>query len=285
MKTVSITTYKSFLDELKIAVEEQLWTTVRDTTSNGIRELIVKSPNDAVCGFKEYTNNSTYYNILINYANTFDNSKSFFDQPGSIFNYPDNSSDTSNRCPVLNLHNNSMNCFFFVNVNRIVIVVNALSRYVSAYVGRYLRYGTALQIPNNLFAGASCRDTQETILNSTSLLNFMFYKSPSACASVVKNELSENIKIFSGGGMVFPFSHYENSSTIDVKDRNNNHILTPSILFSNTYALGELDGVYALGSVNGLTAENVLTLDDVSYKVFININKTTNAADFFAVKI
>lgn len=290
MKTVSITTYKAFLDELKIAVEEQGWTTMRDLTTSGMREIIFKSPNDAVCGFKEYTNNSTYYNILLNYANDFDNTKSFWGQNGSVYNYPESSSVNTDRAPVLNLHNNSMNVFFFVNVNRIIVVVNALSRYVSCYNGRYLRYGTALQIPNNLFVGGSTyNDDQTTPLNSNNLKNFMYYKIASSCPSVVKNEVGDNIKLTDGtgrsiGASVFPFCQYE-TSNINFKSASGANCLTPAILFSGQYALGELDGVYALGSIFEITAENVLNIDGKNYKVFIDIARTTNAALFCAIEM
>lgn len=292
MKTVSITTYKAFLDQLKIAVEEKSWTTVRDTLNGDSREIIFKSPNDAICGFKEYSNASTYYNIAFMYANEYSATQSFWNQPGANFNFPDNSTVNSDIAPGIPLHNNTMNCFFFINVNRIVIVVNALSRYISGYVGRYVRKATQLQIPNNLIAGGSLNSgTLIEPLNSTTHLSFLYKKSLANNVTVFKDELGQPQKISTQtvSADIYPFGYY-NTTTVDIKDENNNHVLIENFFVSDKYMIGNFDGIFAFYSPLTLTPENEFTAVDPTtgnletFKTFIDINKTTYAANFFAVR-
>lgn len=293
MKTVSITTYKAFLDQLKIAVEEQSWITVRDTLNGTSREIIFKSPNDTICGFKEYSNASTYYNIAFMYANEYNATASFWGQPGANFNFPDNSTVSSDIAPGIPLHNNTMNCFFFVNVNRIVIVVNALSRYISGYVGRYVRKATQLQIPNNLIAGGSLADgTLITPLNSTTHLSFLYKKALANNVTVFKDELGQTQRVSTQltSADIYPFGYYNTTTNVDIKDENDNHVLIENFLLSDKYMIGNFDGIFAFYSNIGLTPENEFPAIDPTtgnletFKTFIDINKTTFAANFFAVR-
>lgn len=289
MKIVSINNFKAFLTELKTEAEAQGWTTLRDTTTSGIRELILSSTNGAICGFKEYSNGTSYYNILLNYATSYDSTKTFYNQPGSVFNYPDNTSNSIFLAPVLQLHNNTMNVFIFVNVNRIVAVVNGLSKYVSCYVGRYLRNGTMGQIPNNLFCGGSLdRSNQEEPLSGDTSA-FYLDRSTSSCPSVFKDELNENIQIAngsSGGGLIHPFSSNYNRNITDISG---NVVMFPSLITTTGKNLGELDGIFFLSSIAGVAPENELTIEEDSvthtYKVFINGNLTSPNRNFFAVEI
>ena len=293
MKTVSITTYKAFLDEVKLEAETQSWTTQRDVTTGGLRELILKSPNDAIVCLKEISDSSTYFNIIINYATSFDTTKSFWQQPGSAFNYPDNTSNTSYRAPVLPLHNNSMNLFLFINVNRIVIVVNALSKYVSLYAGRYLRNGTMGQLPNNLFIGASLNYYDpKTPLSTTSIRTFFWQKSMGYGTSVMKDELSENIyltgdNVLNGQCSIHPFNYSNN--IYNIKDRAGQMIIYPSLIAANQKNLGELDGIFFISSIAGITPENEITRTvggvTTTYKIFIDGNIVTPNNAFFAVEI
>lgn len=293
MKTVSITTYKAFLDEVKLEAETQSWTTQRDVTTGGLRELILKSPNDAVIGLKEISDSSTYFNIIINYATSFDATKSFWQQPGSAFNYPDNTTNNSYRAPVLPLHNNSMNLFLFINVNRIVVVVNALSRYVSFYAGRYIRNGTMGQLPNNLFIGASLYGTNpNTPLSKTSIRTFFWQKTMGQGTSVMKDELSENVyltdsNIINGNCSIHPFNYASN--VYNIKDRAGQMIIYPSLIAANQKNLGELDGIFFISSIAGITPENEITRTvggvTTTYKIFIDGNIVTPNNAFFAVEI
>lgn len=293
MKTVSITTYKAFLDEVKLEAETQSWTTQRDVTTGGLRELILKSPNDAIVGLKEISDSSTYFNIIINYATSFDATKSFWQQPGSAFNYPDNTTTSSYRAPVLPLHNNSMNLFLFINVNRIVVVVNALSKYVSMYAGRYLRNGTQGQIPNNLFIGSSLNtNNQNTPLSTTAISAFYMQKTISQCCSVMKDELSENIyltgdNLINGKAITHPFNYA--FGVYNIKDQNSNLIIYPTLLAANQKNLGELDGIFFISSIDGITPENEITrtVDGITttYKIFIDGNVVIRNNVFFAIEV
>lgn len=293
MKTVSITTYKAFLDEVKLEAETKSWTTQRDVTTGGLRELILKSPNDAVIGLKEISDSSTYFNIIINYATSFDATKSFWKQPGSAFNYPDNTTNNSYRAPVLPLHNNSMNLFLFINVNRMVVVVNALSKYVSLYAGRYIRNGTMGQLPNNLFIGASLYKTNpNTPLSTTDIRTFFWKKSMGQGTSVMKDELSENVyltdsNIINGNCSIHPFNY--SNGTYNIKDRAGQMIIYPSLIAANQKNLGELDGIFFISSIAGITPENEITRTvggvTTTYKIFIDGNIVTPNNAFFAVEI
>lgn len=286
MKTVSITTYKQFLTEVKTEALAQGWTSLRDLETSGLRELILQSPNNAIVGFREFTNNSTYYNILLNYATSYDSTKTLFNQPGSIYHYPENTTDTDNEAPTLTLHNNVMNLFIFINVNRIVVVANALSKYVSCYVGRYLRNGTEGQLPNNLFAGGSSLNNSTNLLNSNNLSTFYLTSTTTApkTSPVGKDELNQNLKMLGSTTLnIHPFNYY--SSLYNIKSKTGNVVLYPSVLTYPDKDLGELDGIFFLSSIDQRAPENELTLDGETYKIFINANKTTNNADYFAVKI
>lgn len=286
-QTGSVTNLTNFIDTLKTFLTTNGWTNLKD--SGTPRELFFRNiDSDVVIGFKVNTNNTTYFNLLLNICNSYNAANSFYSQVGSINHYPDNSVSTNDIAPILTLHDNAINYWFFLNNRRLIVVAKASTSYVSLYLGKFLAYGSNGQYPKPFFAGANGYDINQ-LLSDTDAKNeaFMYQRSTKIKGlSVLKDENSNWIKIINssavgsvGYGMIYPTNILQSKLA---KNTDNTYNLIPTILFNDTSAAGELDGVNIISGI-GLSPENTLTINTEEYVIFNNIFRTTQS-DFFAIK-
>lgn len=286
-QTGSVTNLNDFINTLKTFLTTNSWTNVKDSGSP--RELLFKNiDNDIVIGFKLNTDNLTYFNLLLNICNSYNAGNSFYSQVGSINHYPDNSVNTNDIAPVVTLHDNAINYWFFVNDRRLIVVAKCSTSYISFYLGKFLAYGSNGQYPKPYFAGANGFEVNQ-LLSDTDVKNeaFIYQRSgKTKGVSVIKDENANWIKInnssvngTTGLGMIYP-SNIQQTKLF--KNSDDSYNLIPNILFNDTSAAGELDGVYVI-SGSGLSPENTLTIAAQEYVIFNNIFRTTQS-DFFAIK-
>ncbi len=285
--TGSVTNLTNFLNTLKTFLTTNGWTNLKD--SGTPRELFFRNPdNDVVIGFKVNTNNTTYFNLLLNVCNSYNSGNAFYSQSGSINHYPDNSANTNDIAPIATLHDNAIHYWFFLNNRRLIVVAKCGTSYISFYLGKFLAYGSNTQYPKPYFCGANGYEVTQ-LLSDTDVKNeaFIYQKSGKTKGlSVLKDENANWIKIqnsavngTTGFGMIYPTNIVQSKLA---KNQDNTYTLIPTILFNDTSAAGELDGVFVISGL-GISPENTLIIDTQEYLIFNNIFRTTQS-DFFAIK-
>lgn len=283
----SVTNLNDFINTLKTFLTSNGWTNVKD--SGTPRELFFRNvDSDVVIGFKLNTNNTTYFNLLLNVCNSYNSGNAFYSQSGSINHYPDNSVNTNDIAPIATLHDNAINYWFFLNNRRLIVVAKCSTSYISFYLGKFLAYGSNSQYPKPFFAGANGFEVNQ-LLSNTDVKNESFIHQRSGKVkgcSVLKDENANWIKInnstvngVTGLGMIYPNNILQSKLA---KNTDASYNLIPTILFNDTSAAGELDGVNMISGI-GLSPENILTIDTDEYVIFNNIFRTTQS-DFFAIK-
>lgn len=286
-QTGNVLNFTDFIDTVKSFLITNNWVNLKDSVG-AERELFFRNnDNDLVIGFKTLTDNITYHNLIFNVSNSFNNGNSFFEQSGSIPNYPENSLSNFDVSPVATLHDNAINYWFFLNDRRLIVVAKCGISYISFYLGKFLAYGSNNQYPKPFFAGSNGYKKDQLLSDTTNSNQAFLYQNNGKVRglSVIKDENGNWIKILNSTtgtedyGMIYPtnidYSKYS-------KNTDDSYNLTPVILFTDKSAAGELDNVFVISGL-GLSPENILTIDTEEYIVFNNIFRTTQS-DFFAIK-
>lgn len=280
------TNFNDLLNKLKIDLVNNNWKNVLDATVSSSRELFFKnnSTNTSI-GFKEVSSSPDYFNLYLSVVKNYSSSFDFFNQLGSIKQNPENTSEISNKMPVLSLVNTPMNYWAFIDDTRLILVVKCNTSYNSAYLGRFEQYGSPGQYPNAFFCGGNA--SSETMLNSsTSSENecFLFEKSNRGSLSGARfSKYDGNWQIIKNSsnndGDIYPTRDLGllNSYTTNLK-----YDLESIVLYSDISASGELKNIFWVAG-RGLSAEAIITIDLIEYIVFPNIFRTTNK-DFYCIK-
>lgn len=277
--TGSVTTFTGFVDALKTYLTSNGWTNLKD--SGTPRELFFRNTaNDTIIGFKVNTDNLNYYNLLMNMSDTYDASKTFYQQLNSIPNTPDNIVTTGYVAPLVTLHNNAINYWFFLNDRRLIFVAKCGTSYVSGYIGRFTAYGTPAQYPQPFFCGGNATSVTQR-LSVTTDSNSAFIYNTSGYRSVMKNPNNDWLSINFGASTASIYPTKYGTSLLG-RNSDNTYTAFPCLLFNDISAAGELENVFCISGV-GASPENIITIAGAEYVVFNNIFRTTTG-DFFAIK-
>ncbi len=286
----SASNFQDLIDKVKVNLTSNGWVNLQDSVVSSSRELYFKnSITNVIIGFKEVSNSTDYFNLLLNSCNSYSNSLDFFNQIGSIPHFPNNTASSGNAMPVLSLINTPMNYWAFIDNDRLILVVKCNTSYNSCYLGRFEQLGSPNQYPKPIFIGGNA--TNSTMLNSSTA-------STNECFCFENSEKKNNggarfrkydgtwLSLANGSsnledtfGAIYPtyqlgiLNSYTTDLTYDVE---------PLILYTDTSAAGELKNIFWLNG-RGLSAESEIIIDGENYIIFPNIFRTTNK-DFYCIK-
>lgn len=255
--------HKQMLLKIKTLCEANGWTTLRYDNASAIRELILHSTGlsgteDIFIGFRSYENVSAdYYNLSVAGFTGYVAGNVFTAQPGYY----------ESGVPA---HNNRIDYWIAVNAQRVALAMKVGTPvYESAYVGKFLPYGTPSQYPYPLAVGGMLAGLAATRFSDTN--QSMAFK-------------GNNLRIRSVAGTwiapsVWP---YQNGASTG-RDTNSNYPLSPMILTDASNNYGELEGVYQVSGFNN-AVENVVQVAGVNYPVIQDVHRT-GFGDYFALRM
>lgn len=284
------TNFSDLIDKIKLNLTENNWVNLEDKTVLSKRQLYFKnSITNKIIGFKESSSSPDYFNLILNSCESYSSSFDFFNQKKSIPSNPENSIILNAKMPVLSCINSPMPFWFFINDNRVVIVLRCNSSYNSAYLGKIEQYGSPMQYSNPIFVGGNASSyTMNNSSTSSSNECFIFEKSNKRnnCGSALKKEnnnwvaFSNNSTTLSDGfGAIYPTSNLGilNNTTTD-----GDYLIEPIVVYSDTSAAGELENIFWIPGVS-LSAEATITINAEDYIIFPNVFRTTEK-DYYCIK-
>lgn len=144
---------KTFLtSHADLVAAGQQWTAVNDTTEDGDRVLYMQAPgnglNNVHLGFRETTNTTTYFNIMLCGFTGYNAGVTWYNQPGK---QPDSAS-------ILLYESDPHNYWFIADGQRFYGMVKSGATYQPFYVGFLMPYGDPAAYPYPLFIGGASGD-------------------------------------------------------------------------------------------------------------------------------
>lgn len=324
-ETGIVTDHRDLLLKLKIFAESLGWTTLRYNTVEE-HELVLKTPdNKFFLGFKEFNNIANdAYNIQLQNYTTFSASRSFHDQNGAI-PYKGYNNYTANfyGANQLTLSNQTMQYWFNLFENKVLIVCKIGSVYVSSYSGKFKAYASPLQYPKPCFIGgnssggksSSVEPIERYSIVSSQNTNFIFgicsttqVTTNAKCRNYIT--LPDNSYLEVASNSLTPSSNSDNYAVYDSNLTNNCYIygfgfakenaislfeslsnekeikvatLISSRSLSDKETLGEFFSC-ALITGTGLTPEDTVISEGSSYIIFPDVYRS-NSYDFWVFKI
>lgn len=259
----------AFVDKIKALATVNGWEVLRDTSSSGYRELILKGEGlsgteEIFVGFKTYQDSTAdYYNLLIGTFIGYVPLNTFETQPGAYI---------TSVCA----HNNRIDYWLVVNAQRIAAVLKVGTPvYETLYAGKFFQYGRPTQYPYPVVSGGSMLGQQAVRYSDTDRAAFW------------TNTGQTNLGMRDNTGWrnpkVYPMESEGVAVTDHLRDNNSTYPLLASELYDNNGVYGMLDGIYYISGFNNVV-ENTLVISGVTYVVVQNIWRT-GFADYIAMRL
>lgn len=223
---------------------------------------------------------SDYYNWRMAGAVGYNSSSNFNNQPGqSPFEF-------------IYLWNQSISYWFVANGQRVIIVAKVSSVYESAYLGKFLAYGTPGQYPYPVAVGG-CGAFYNKRFSLATDDHRAFFHPGSMNVYYIDGTWQDFINKTISGGIttqrnVWPFLYEPGPQTVltwAASDQDGGYPLLPAMLNMSVPAnnlLGELDGVFFVPGYSQ-SSESTITIGGDTYQVFQNVFRTS-AEDYMAIK-
>lgn len=271
MKTVGITNFKQFLDEVKIEAVAQGWELINDVTKEDtFRDLIFKNENGMYVSLSEgqFLSGNIKNIIFANFFESYNPALTEISNNTGAFPNSHNETDTNvrDKSPMLPLIDNSMNVFMFINKYKMCFVVKVDQQYLYLYVGEGNRLGTFEQYKQPWLASGNTHYSNSSI-EIDSFFDLTY-------STIIKNINSVNTNIS------FRYPTFNG----DYPDFENKNILIPILLANDESYIQNVEDNFFVSSKTGLISENILTFDSVDYIVFRSSPTFESLMYYIAIK-
>lgn len=257
------------IDRIKTLALVNGWMALRDVSSAGSREIILKGVGltdleEIFIGFKTYQNVSAdYYNILVGVFTGYVSTNTFETQPNAYLTG-------------VSAHNQRIDYWLLCNKQRISCCMKVGSPvYESFYAGKFFPYGRPTQYPYPVVCGGSFKNAAAIRFSDTTH-NFM-----------LRGAASDRLGMRTNDGWVNPSIHPYNCDAIcgslQLRDTNNAYQLQPIELYTSNGLYGVFDGLYHISGFNNVV-ENTVVYSGDTYVVFQDIWRT-GFSDYFAMRL
>lgn len=253
------------------------WEVLRYNTSIANRELILKGSGlsgveEIFVGFRTYQDaNNDYYNLVAAVFTGYVVGNTFDTQPGAgLSGVP--------------AHNNRIDYWLSVNGQRIAFALKVGTPvYMSAYVGKFLPYGTPGQYPYPVICAGMLNGMPGVRFSDPSIS--MPYK---GFRGYNPGYINLNMRFIDGSWrnpLAYPWSGDPNwiASGTCLRDTGGNYPLVPVVLRDDANLFGELDGIYFISGFNN-AVENTTVVGGITHVVIEDAYRT-GFTDYYALRL
>lgn len=256
------------------------WAVLRYDTSIANRELILKGSGlsgaeEIFVGFRTYQDaGNDYYNLVAAVFTGYVAGNTFDTQPGAgLSGVP--------------AHNNRIDYWLSVNKQRIALAMKVGTPvYMSAYVGKFLPYGTPGQYPYPVICAGMLNGISATRFSDPAIsmpYKGYRYNSPQNYNNLYMRFIDGTWR----SPLAYPWSGDPNwigaPGGWTLRDTGGNYPLVPVVLRDDANLFGELDGIFFISGFNN-AVENTTVVDGVTHVVIEDAYRT-GFIDYYALRL